>query len=294
LVGEAAHVVAEQLDGPRGDSDLPLDQRNKYENLILLCNVHHKQVDDQENYFTVQKLKEIKYSHEAWVRSSLNWDSKKQVDDERWAAYIDDWAKRAKLDNWLGYTSYLLVPTPIVAIEFLESLRGLCVWLLSRVWPTRYERIRHSLESFRFVVTDLLLVFARHSEHDAHRPNEYLITASFYKGQPYEHDVYTGLLLEFEHHVALIHDLVLEMTRAANYVCDLVRENIDPSFRMKEGVLLVERSDAFTCETKRVEYREGERTSLPYPGLDNFLIVRETRDQHVGAGAFDIYDDNQL
>src|SRR5438270_6324391 len=60
LVGEAAHIVAEQPDGPRGRSDLPLEQRNKYANLILLCNVHHKQVDDQVNYFTVERLTCIK------------------------------------------------------------------------------------------------------------------------------------------------------------------------------------------------------------------------------------------
>jgi tetratricopeptide (TPR) repeat protein len=72
LVGEAAHIVAEQTDGPRGHSDLPPEQRNKYANLILLCNVHHKQVDDQVSYFTVERLASIKAEHESWVRTSLS------------------------------------------------------------------------------------------------------------------------------------------------------------------------------------------------------------------------------
>ena len=36
ILGEIAHIVAESPEGPRGDSPLPLVERNKYENLILL------------------------------------------------------------------------------------------------------------------------------------------------------------------------------------------------------------------------------------------------------------------
>ena len=89
LVGEAAHIVAEQPDGPRGQSILTAEQRNTYANLILLCNVHHKQVDDQVNHFTVERLASIKTDHENWVRSSLaGFSSLKQEEDERWAVPV--------------------------------------------------------------------------------------------------------------------------------------------------------------------------------------------------------------
>ena len=154
LVGEVAHIVAEQPNGPRGLSDLTAAQRNKYDNLILLCNVHHQQVDDQEGYFTVQKLKELKLLHETWVRSRLDFDGKRQADDERWAGYIDEWVKKSRLDSWLAYTSGILTATPWVAAEFFEDLSLVRVWLLSRVWPTRYPDIRFALESFARIVND--------------------------------------------------------------------------------------------------------------------------------------------
>jgi hypothetical protein len=44
---------------------------NTYENLILLCNVHHRTVDDQPNEYTVERLHNIKSQHEAWVRQTL-------------------------------------------------------------------------------------------------------------------------------------------------------------------------------------------------------------------------------
>ncbi len=40
VLGEMAHIVAESPNGPRGDSPLTPEQRNRYENLILLCNQH--------------------------------------------------------------------------------------------------------------------------------------------------------------------------------------------------------------------------------------------------------------
>lgn len=68
VLGEMAHIVAEQPDGPRGESPLTLEERNRYENLILLCNVHHEQIDAQVATFTVDRLHAMKEAHEGWVR----------------------------------------------------------------------------------------------------------------------------------------------------------------------------------------------------------------------------------
>lgn len=65
VFGEEAHIVARSPGGPRwrkyvGDID-------GYENLILLCSRCHKQVDDQVNAYTEDRLLGIKRDHEAWV-----------------------------------------------------------------------------------------------------------------------------------------------------------------------------------------------------------------------------------
>ncbi|TEU22064.1 MAG: hypothetical protein E3J21_00740, partial [Anaerolineales bacterium] len=71
LVGEACHIVAQSPTGPRGDSPLPPKQRDHYDNLILLCKIHHKLIDDQPNTYTVQRLLQMKAAHEKWVRLTL-------------------------------------------------------------------------------------------------------------------------------------------------------------------------------------------------------------------------------
>jgi hypothetical protein len=71
VVSEVAHIVAESPDGPRGDSPLSEPERNRYESLILLCNVHHQLIDSQPATYTVEWLMEIKHEHERWVEQRL-------------------------------------------------------------------------------------------------------------------------------------------------------------------------------------------------------------------------------
>lgn len=84
----------------------------------------------------------------------------------------------------------------------------------------------------------------------------------------------------------LVQDLALELTRAANYVCDAIRAHLVPTFRLKEGVLLIQGGpySGLTYKTYRTEYQKAERTARPYPGLDAFLTVRLTRDFGFGGG----------
>lgn len=89
VIGEECHIVAREKKGPRGDSTLPDEFRDRPDNLILLCRNHHKIIDDQPNIFTVEVLFSIKSKHEAWVRNSLA--QKKGSNPELFYAYrIDD------------------------------------------------------------------------------------------------------------------------------------------------------------------------------------------------------------
>lgn len=61
VYGEECHIVAQSRGGPRAED---IDDLDGYENLILLCRKHHKQVDDQVAHFTVERLRRIKHDHE--------------------------------------------------------------------------------------------------------------------------------------------------------------------------------------------------------------------------------------
>lgn len=72
ILGEECHIIARETNGPRGQSDLPKKDRDKYDNLILLCLSDHKQIDDNPNHFTIEILKKIKSEHENWVLNKLS------------------------------------------------------------------------------------------------------------------------------------------------------------------------------------------------------------------------------
>jgi hypothetical protein len=285
LVGDACHIVADSENGPRGQSFLSAEERDKYANLILLCKIHHKIIDDQHNLYTVERLQQIKRTHEQWVSESLySFDPAKQRDDERYAAIVEEWAMRSDLENWQAWSSYILgAGQPHLHIEQNKELEALMSWLLSCIWPKRYPQLEAAFENFRRVLQDFYNVFHMYviDEHTG-----WLWTEKIYKKGYGDPELEVQFMREYEFHVDLVQDLMLEFTRAANYVCDQVRQYLVPSFRLQEGVLLVTSGPYFdlSFHQHRVEYRSEERVLIPYPGLDKFKQIRTTRDGCFGKG----------
>ena len=71
-IGEECHIVSSKPNGPRHIENY--GDYNTYDNIILLCRNHHKEIDDPANLskYTIAKLAEIKKEHEKWVRQSLD------------------------------------------------------------------------------------------------------------------------------------------------------------------------------------------------------------------------------
>lgn len=70
-IGKMAHIFAHSLKGPRPNPSGLSEDTNKYENLILLCSIHHDVVDAQINEHTVTLLRQWKRDHERWVSDRL-------------------------------------------------------------------------------------------------------------------------------------------------------------------------------------------------------------------------------
>lgn len=70
-IGEMGHMAASSDGGPRSDPALALRDRDKYENLILLCRNCHGRIDGLKKSYPVTRLLQIKEDHEAWVRTAL-------------------------------------------------------------------------------------------------------------------------------------------------------------------------------------------------------------------------------
>lgn len=71
LIGEVAHIVAQNIGGPRGDQEPPGGSHDGQANLILLCREHHAIIDRRPAQFPVAKLVQWKSDHEEWVHRQL-------------------------------------------------------------------------------------------------------------------------------------------------------------------------------------------------------------------------------
>jgi hypothetical protein len=285
ILGEECHIVGDKPSSARFNDPLPQDERDLYQNLLILCSKCHKIIDDQENSYSVDVLRQLKAAHEQWVRETLGpGDQVREREEILYATIIDEWCRRADIERWKATASHVLSDgQPKVLKEDYDRFLELVSWLFSRIWPQRHPELRAAFENFTTVLHDFLTMFAKYADTPRH-DNSLLETEKFYKrGGFVDSGEFDLRLQRFHHHVEIVEDLFLELTRAANYICDRVRETISPTFRLKEGVIVVSYG-TLTLTEERPEYHDKERTNAPYPGLDLFYLTREYRDSHFGTG----------
>jgi hypothetical protein len=280
LVGENCHIVGDSQNGPRGNDPMDMARRDKYGNLILLCRIHHRIIDQQVNTYSVDALHKIKDEHETWVKESLGeFDPAKQRDDEQYAAIIDGWARLSHLSEWEAWTSWVLGSgQPRLWDSINSDLEELRKWLLNRFWPGRYPDLEKFFQNFRLVLSDFQRVFHEHSE----LKNDTWFTEKFYKRIWHDDiDDYNRLSIEYDNHVDLVSDLCFELTRSANIILELVRKLLTSSYRENEGFLVVQRGpNMYLGYSSYVTKYSDENMKIDpvYPGLNNFLKVLPSRD----------------
>lgn len=287
LIGDIAHMVAESEDGPRGVSPLTTEERNRYANLLLLCKNHHREVDEQPNHWPVSRLQQIKADHEAWVASAAGFDAEKVRDDIIYAGYIDEWEKLCHLETWTSWSGWVLSHgQPSLEKNVHEDLDQVVRWTMKRIWPGRYEKLEQAMQNFALVARDFLRKFNEHSEPSRNDEDE-ITTRKFYQITEWDEDRYELLLERYNFHVDLVEDLMLELTRAANLVCDEIRRSLSHNYRLKEGRLTVMSGphEDMSWRESVVEYSAAEKAAWPpYSGLTSFLTARSGRDWHFGSG----------
>jgi hypothetical protein len=82
VLGEEAHIISRQVNGPRYQI---LEEYDSYDNLILLCPNHHATVDKDEKAYSVEKLKDFKKKHEERIETSTN----PKEEHSKWTVYTN-------------------------------------------------------------------------------------------------------------------------------------------------------------------------------------------------------------
>ncbi|MFD6564590.1 HNH endonuclease signature motif containing protein [Micromonospora profundi] len=286
VIGDEAHIVAEADGGPRGSSGMPIKERNSYANMILLCPTHHRLIDKEEGvHFSVELLQEMKRNHERMVISGQT-RTDHSVTRENMYTLATMWATKAGLDDWPDWTSWLLGVQPSIKREKLASLRKLAEWLLGRYWPEAYPGTKKSMANFLNVLAD----FNRYVSDIGHGKGDELIVRQYqHEVEGWDPPLYRQALKRFDEESRSVAELVVELSRAANFVCDEVRTEVNDQFRLTQGKILIQVQSGLGTKTLAPEYSLEEREAPnPYPGIAAFAEARASRDFYFpGPGRFE-------
>lgn len=299
IIGEEAHIVAREEDGPRGQSALTVAQRDYYSNILLLCPTHHTIIDSEPTGprdYPTETLLEIKQSHEQWVIENNKVDQSSQRAEEQWGRIVDEFASRMRWDNWNEEIGCILEPGagPYLTHDVHARLTEIPRWVLSRIWPPSHQHLRALIEGVATAINDLLFIFDRDREDCPYRNNAYSLVKS-YKIRDYDPPLYNSLLADYKYRVDLLYDLVLEVTRYSNAICDEIRRKLDPQYRFNEGAVLLHNGPtiSMTHEVLRPEFNADDFRNgrQPYIDLSTFKKDRFSRDSHLSDSSGEDYKD---
>lgn len=87
-IGEECHIISSKENGPRFNPSLK--DFDTYDNLILLCRNHHKEIDSLVDSFPEEILRYMKQNHENWVTDTLtqNVESNEEAEKIRFLVRI--------------------------------------------------------------------------------------------------------------------------------------------------------------------------------------------------------------
>jgi len=72
ILAEMAHIVGDSRQGPRGDSPMSNEDRDRHTNLLLVCGTHHKLIDDRPRTYSVPVLRQMKADHEGRIQRAVS------------------------------------------------------------------------------------------------------------------------------------------------------------------------------------------------------------------------------
>lgn len=144
LVGENCHIVAGKGDGPRGKSRLPIEDRDRYPNLILLCRNHHGIIDRDADAWPVELLHQIKSDHELWVETQLT-ECVQSRADRLYSQLVNAVTDDLLLSHWDVISDNAV--RGLLVDKFVEGSSRFSEQMFRTVWPGDKPQLESALRN---------------------------------------------------------------------------------------------------------------------------------------------------
>lgn len=241
IIGDNCHIVAESMDGPRGNIPIAETDRNRYPNLILLCRDHHKIIDTDIDSWPVEKLYRIKSEHENWVSSSLQ-DAKAESPEILFYKHIvNEISKLLMFNSWDGISDHAI--RNLAYEKWIEGIYLANVEIQKAVWPKVLKELENSLINLvarEYQYAEHYLSLAWKPRHDSAFYQEDRTWKRVWR------DDYDQYQSKSEQWASENMRLLMNITHAMNEFSDSVRAYLDPYFFRTNGRFCIHDSEGVT------------------------------------------------
>jgi hypothetical protein len=236
VLGEQAHIVGEKEDSPRGKSPLGPEDRDSYHNRILLCPTHHTEVDKNVEDWPVEKLHQLKSTHELWVRETLadSADLRMVARQVTLATAIDSATILCHLEHWKDWTSEALSPDPHWPEDFPDDFDKFRQRIAGTIWPDDSRELACAMTILALRLHEAAQNFLKHADCKG----TMYVPDKFYQ-RPRPNPTYSKDLEHYKLWIRQGYELIRDATKAANWFADVVRRDVNPAFFAERGRFLV-------------------------------------------------------
>lgn len=256
IIGDNCHIIAESIDGPRGDIPIAESERNRYLNLILLCRNHHKIIDTDINSWSVEKLHIIKNEHEAWVENALQ---NTELDPPEMLFYknmVREISELLMFNLWDGISDHAI--RHLAYERWIEGIYQANAKIQRAIWPGTLQELERSIinlinREYQYAEHYLPLAFKPRSDSTFYQEDR--------RWKKTWRDDYDKYQAKSEYWVRENMRLLMNLTHAMNEFSDAVRIYIDPYFFRTSGKFCIHDSEGVTNMLTEVwilpsEYRD--------------------------------------
>lgn len=248
LIGENCHIVAEKSGGPRGQSVLTTAQRNRYQNLILLCSPHHTIIDQDSKAWPINRLHQIKSEHELWVDTHLA-NASETLADELYSSLVNLATDSLGLSHWDGVSDHAV--RSIVPVWFVDGVASFSEQVFKTIWPGEKLTLEDSIRN----LASRSDAFIKHFMTRA-----YLKQSGFYaedlrwKRETLHFKYRDKLYAESGRWQGMSTNLLANIVVALNEFGDVVRKQLNPHYFHLEGKFTLHDSLGITNDMRDIHY----------------------------------------
>jgi hypothetical protein len=278
-IGEQAHIVGKEVGSARSDSVLSMDERESYHNLILLCAHHHTLIDKNPIDYPIEKLHMMKAQHEYWVESTLSEsrDLEAEAADIIYAHFIDLAVEDCSFRIWEQWMSALYSPSHRIKEYTYDKALNFTLKMYKAVWPGNLPELEAAMKLFSTTMNTMLNFYMKNAES---REDYYVEDWAWKRNQWHTEEVFRELANKRDRWDKYLDELVIEVAKAANWLAELVRRDVNPLFMATDGrfSLVWGPDERLTFHTIVPEYSADEKRQLIDSYENKCLTLKEKAD----------------